>query len=76
MLLHKDGHSGIVQGDTTSEKMTGFMRRLNYKDDGTLTKYHVTKVLMNPPFERKYHCLDIVTNVFDNMPSGTDVARS
>ena len=74
MLLHKDGHSGIVQGDTTSPEMSEFMHDINYKDDGSLKKYHVTKVLMNPPFERKYHCLDIVTNVFDNMPKGTDVA--
>ena len=74
MLLHKDGHSGIVRGDTTSSEMSEFMHDINYKDDGSLKKYHVTKVLMNPPFERKYHCLDIVTNVFDNMPKGTDVA--
>ena len=74
MLLHKDGHSGIVRGDTTSPEMSEFMHDINYKDDGSLKKYHVTKVLMNPPFERKYHCLDIVTNVFDNMPKGTDVA--
>lgn len=74
MLLHKDGHSGIVQGDTTSEKMTEFMHDLNFKSDGSLTKYHVTKVLMNPPFERKYGCTTIVKNVFDNMPNGTDVA--
>lgn len=74
MLLHKDGHSGIVRGDTTSPEMSEFMHDINYKDDGSLKKYHVTKVLMNPPFERKYHCLDIVTNVFDNMLKGTDVA--
>lgn len=74
MLLHKDGHSGIVRGNTTSPEMSEFMHDLNYKDDGSLKKYHVTKVLMNPPFERKYHCLDIVTNVFNNMPKGTDVA--
>lgn len=74
MLLHKDGHSGIVRGDTTSPEMSEFMHDINYKDDGSLRKYHVTKVLMNPPFERKYHCLDIVANVFDNMPKGTDVA--
>lgn len=74
MLLHKDGHSGIMQGDTTSPEMTEFMHNINYDDQGNLKKYHITKVLMNPPFERKYHCLDIVTNVFDNMPKGTDVA--
>lgn len=74
MLLHKDGHSNIIQGDTTSDEMTNFMRNINFNRDGSLKKYHITKVLMNPPFERKYHCLDIVQNVFDNMPKGTDVA--
>lgn len=74
MLLHEDGHLGIVRGDTTSPEMSEFMHDINYKDDGSLKTYHVTKVLMNPPFERKYHGLDIVTNVFDNMPKGTDVA--
>lgn len=74
MLLHEDGHLGIVRGDTTSSEMSEFMHDINYKDDDSLKKYHVTKVLMNPPFERKYHGLDIVMNVFDNMPKGTDVA--
>lgn len=74
MLLYKDGHSGIFHGNTVSPEMTKVMRNINFNKDGSLKKYHITKVLMNPPFERKYHCLDIVQNVFDNMPKGTDVA--
>ena len=74
MLLYKDGHSGIFHGNTMSPEMTKVMRNINFNKDGSLKKYHITKVLMNPPFERKYHCLDIVQNVFDNMPKGTDVA--
>lgn len=79
MLIHKDGHSGIVQGDTTSPEMSEYMHDINYESDSTPEKphykpYHITKVLMNPPFERKYHCIDIVLNVFNNMPNGTDVA--
>ena len=74
MLLHKDGHSNIVQGDTTSPEIAKFMHDINFDKDGSLKKYHITKVLMNPPFENKYHCLDIVLNVFNNMPKGTDVA--
>ena len=31
----------------------------------------ITKVLMNPPFERKYGCLKIVENVLDNVPQHT-----
>ena len=75
MLLYKDGHSGIFHGNTMSPEMTKVMRDINFNKDGSLKKYHITKVLMNPPFERKYHCLDIVQNVFDNMPKGTDVAH-
>lgn len=74
MLLHKDGHSNIVQGDTTSPEIAEFIHDINFNKDGSLKKYHITKVLMNPPFENKYHCLDIVLNVFNNMPKGTDVA--
>lgn len=74
MLLHKDGHTNIQMGDSTSDEMSEFMHNINFNEDGSLKKYHVSKVLMNPPFERKYGCLDIVTNVFDHMPKGTDVA--
>ena len=34
----------------------------------------ITKVLMNPPYERKYGCMKIVTNVLDNVPTGTKTA--
>ena len=29
---------------------------------------------MNPPYERKYGCMKIVTNVLDNVPAGTKAA--
>ena len=31
----------------------------------------ITKVLMNPPFESKYGCIDIVRNVLDNVKTNT-----
>lgn len=74
MLLHLDGHSGIVQGDTTSPEMSQWMHDINFNSDGSLKKHHVTKILLNPPYEKKYKSLDIVNNIFDNMPNGTDAA--
>ena len=50
------------------------MHNINWTDTGNLKKYHVTKILMNPPYERKYKPIDILNNVFDNMPKGIDVA--
>ena len=35
---------------------------------------HVTKVLMNPPYERKYGCMTIVKNVLGNVPAHTACA--
>lgn len=39
-----------------------------------LTNNYITKVLMNPPFERKYGCLTIVNNVLLNVPPHTKCA--
>lgn len=39
-----------------------------------LKPYHITKVLMNPPYEHKYKPLDILNNVLDNVPNGTKAA--
>ena len=35
---------------------------------------NITKVLMNPPFEDKYGCLDILLNVLDSVPRDTACA--
>ena len=40
--------------------------------DGVLR--NITKVLMNPPYERKYGCMKIVKNVLDSVPKGTPCA--
>lgn len=34
----------------------------------------ITKVLMNPPYERRYGCATIVGNVLDSVPAGTKCA--
>lgn len=64
MLIHKDGKTNIEQLDTRSEEACKWIK----------DKTKITKVLMNPPYERKYGCLTIVKNVLDNVPKGTKCA--
>ena len=63
MLIHKDGKTNLRQMDAQSEEAGAFIRESN-----------ITKVLMNPPYERKYGCMKIVTNVLENVPRGTKAA--
>ena len=54
MLIHKDGKTNIEHLDTRYEEAYNWIISKN-----------ITKVLMNPPFESKYGCLDIVLNVLN-----------
>lgn len=63
MLIHKDGKTNLEQLDTRSEEACEWIK--NKK---------ITKVLMNPPYERKYGCLKIVENVLKSVPIGTKCA--
>jgi type I restriction-modification system DNA methylase subunit len=56
MLIHKDGITNLKHMDTRSEEAGRWIK-----------SKRITKVLMNPPFENKYGCLDIVENVLDNV---------
>lgn len=60
MLIHKDGKTNLEQLDTRTEIACEWI-----KDKP------ITKVLMNPPFENKYGCIEIVTNVLNNVKPGT-----
>lgn len=60
MLIHKDGKTNLVQLDSRTEEASNWI-----KDKNT------TKVLMNPPFENKYGCIQIVKNVLDSVQKGT-----
>ena len=60
MLIHKDGKTNLEQLDSRTLKAGKWIR-----------EKEITKVLMNPPFERKYGCLKIVENVLDNVPQHT-----
>ncbi len=56
MLIHKDGKTNLEQLDSRTAEAS-----LWIKTKG------ITKVLMNPPFEKKYGCIDIVKNVLDSV---------
>lgn len=60
MLIHKDGKTNLEQMDTRTELAGKWIKSKN-----------ITKVLMNPPYEKKYGCINIVENVLDNVPRGT-----
>lgn len=59
MLIHKDGKTNIIQDDTRMKNVCEWIKSKN-----------ITKVLMNPPYERKHKCLKIVENVLDNVSNG------
>ena len=60
MLIHKDGKTNLELMDSRSAEAAWWIR-----------EKPVTRVLMNPPFENKYGCLDIVENVLENVPKET-----
>lgn len=63
MMIHKDGKTNLAQMDAKSAEASEWIKNSN-----------ITKVLMNPPYEKKYGCADIVINVLDSVPSGTKCA--
>ena len=60
MLIHKDGKTNFEQLDTRSKEAGDWIK-----------SKPITKVLMNPPFEKKYGCMDIVNNVLKNVNKDT-----
>ena len=60
MLIHKDGKTNLTQLDSRTEEACEWIK-----------SKPITKVLMNPPFENKYGCIQIVKNVLDNVQRGT-----
>lgn len=63
MMIHKDGKTNLAQLDARDEEASLWIKEKN-----------ITKVLMNPPYERKYGCMKIVKNVLDSVPKGTSCA--
>lgn len=67
MLLHKDGKTNLAQGDTRSEWACEWIR-------SHLGNKRNVYILMNPPYENKFGCMEIVKNCLDNVPSGSTAA--
>lgn len=63
MMIHKDGKTNLAQLDAKSEEAAKWIK-----------KKKITKVLMNPPYEKKYKCMDIVDNVMASVPPHTKCA--
>ncbi len=63
MLIHKDGKTNLEQLDSRSEEAKKWIKNKE-----------ISKVLMNPPFENKYGCLDIVANVLESVKRETSCA--
>ena len=60
MLIHKDGKTNLELMDSRTPEAGRWIK-----------SKPISKVLMNPPFENKYGCLDIVANVLANVDKGT-----
>ena len=60
MLIHKDGKTNLEQMDARTAEAGEWIKEKN-----------ITKVLMNPPYERKYGCMSIVENVLNSVPVHT-----
>ena len=60
MLIHKDGKTNLEQLDSRSEAAKKWIRSKK-----------ITKVLMNPPFENKYGCIEIVASVLESVDRET-----
>ena len=63
MLIHKDVKTNLEQTDMRSDEACKWLKNKP-----------ITKILMNPPYEKPYGCMDIVENVLDNVKAGTDCA--
>lgn len=63
MLIHKDGKTNLEQLDSTTQKAGEWIK-----------SKPITKVLMNPPYERKCHPEKIIKNVLKNCDKGTKAA--
>lgn len=63
MMIHKDGKTNLEHKDTRTVDACEWIK-----------SKPITKVLMNPPYEKKYGCMKIVENVLDSVKPGTDCA--
>jgi len=63
MLIHKDGKTNLEQLDSRKDEAKRWIRSKK-----------ISKVLMNPPFENKYGCIEIIANVLECVDRDTTCA--
>lgn len=63
ILAHDDGIAHILHGDSTMSEVADWIKAAD-----------ITKTIMNPPYENKFGCPDIVGNVLEAVPDFTKVA--
>lgn len=63
MLIHKDGKTNLAHMDARTESAGRWIAQTG-----------ATKVLMNPPYEKKFGCMTIVENVLNSVNRGTQCA--
>lgn len=59
MLIHKDGKTNLAHMDARTDSAGDWMKATG-----------ATKVLMNPPYEKKFGCMKIVENVLNSVNRG------
>ena len=59
MLIHKDGKTNLAHMDARTDSAGDWIRATG-----------ATKVLMNPPYENKFGCMEIVENVLNSVDRG------
>lgn len=81
MMIHKDGKTNLALLDARDKEASEWIKwekvPTKFDENGNPTDgipRNITKVLMNPPYERKYGCMKIVGNVLDSVPKGTPCA--
>lgn len=81
MMIHKDGKTNLALLDARDKEASDWIKwekiPTKFDEDGKPidgVARNITKVLMNPPYERKYGCMKIVGNVLDSVPKGTPCA--
>ncbi len=60
MLIHNDGKTNLEWMDARTEDAGEWIASKN-----------ITKVLMNPPYENKYECMEIVENILNHVSKNT-----
>ena len=81
MMIHKDGKTNLALLDAREKEASDWIRwekaPTKFDEKGNPINgvpRNISKVLMNPPYERKYGCMKIVRNVLDSVPKGTPCA--